>query len=36
MARKIMSPKKTKKIYKHIANRTNVKNDIVPRGGIRL
>lgn len=36
MARKIMSPKKTKKIYKHVANRSHVKNDFVPRGGIRL
>lgn len=33
---KRMIPSKDKKVFKKTANRSNVKNNITPRGGIRF
>lgn len=36
MKRKITNLRKDRRIFKKVANRTNVKNDLTPRGGIRF
>lgn len=36
MAAKMMKPKKDKKIFKSVSNKTNKKNSYTPRGGVRF
>lgn len=36
MIKKITNPKKDRRIFRKVANRTNVKNNLTPRGGIRF
>ena len=36
MTKKIMNPRKDRKVFRRTANRTNVKNNYVPRGGQRF
>ena len=36
MIKKITNLKKDKRIFRKVANRSNVKNHLTPRGGIRF
>lgn len=36
MLKKIMNPRKDKKVFRRTANKTNVKNSYTPRGGVRF